>query len=131
MRHNKYGDCMPRVSYLAALFLACWTTMALAAPVERRVYKVDSVIATLRDHALTIRAKGAVQTGGWRKPRLRVMRGNEPRVVVVEMLAEPPPPGMTVIEALVPVTASLVLKSRAASVHVQADENEITSQVLR
>jgi hypothetical protein len=51
--------------------------------------------------------------------------------VTLEFLAAAPPPGMTVIEAMVPVTASLVLKSRAASVHVQADENEITSQVLR
>ena len=42
-------------------------------PAERRVYKVDSVIATRKGGMLTILAKGAVQTGGWRKPRLHVM----------------------------------------------------------
>ena len=31
----------------------------------------------------------------------------------------------------VPVTASAEIKGRAASVHVLADENEITTQVLR
>jgi hypothetical protein len=31
----------------------------------------------------------------------------------------------------VPVTATLSVKGRAASVHVLADENEITSQVIK
>jgi hypothetical protein len=49
----------------------------------------------------------------------------------VEFLATPPPPEMTVIDALVPVAATLQIRGRAESVHVQAEENEITSQVLR
>jgi hypothetical protein len=52
------------------------------------------------------------------------------RTITVEFLATAPPPGMTVIDALVPVTASVAMKGRATSVHVLADENEITSQVL-
>jgi hypothetical protein len=77
-----------------------------------------------------VQAKGAVQSGGWTKPRLHLMH-SEGHTVTIEFLATPPPAGMTVIEALVPVTASLEVKGRAASVHVQADENEVTSQVLR
>jgi hypothetical protein len=50
--------------------------------------------------------------------------------LTVEFLASPPPPGMTVIDGLVPVTASMDVKARASSVHVLADENEMTSQVL-
>ena len=36
-----------------------------------------------------------------------------------------------VIDGLVPVTATLSVKGRATSIHVQADENEITSQVVK
>jgi hypothetical protein len=49
----------------------------------------------------------------------------------VEFLATAPPPGMTVIDGLVPVAASAEIKGHATSVHVLADENEMTSQVLR
>jgi hypothetical protein len=38
---------------------------------------------------------------------------------------------MTVIDALVPVTADARVRGRASSVHVLADQNEITSQVLK
>jgi hypothetical protein len=52
------------------------------------------------------------------------------RTITVEFLATTPPPGMTVIDAVVPVTASIEVKGRASSVQVLADENEVTSQVL-
>jgi hypothetical protein len=52
-------------------------------------------------------------------------------LLTLEFLAVPPPSGMTVIDGLVPVTAAVQIKGRAASVHVLAEENEITSQVLR
>ena len=123
---------MWRAVPLAAIFLVCAT--ALAAAPERRVYKVDSVIATLKGRILTIQAKGATQTGGWRKPKLRLMRSPpaEGRTVIVEFLAVPPPPGMTVIEALVPIEAALRMPARPhiASVRAVADANEVTSQVL-
>jgi hypothetical protein len=48
----------------------------------------------------------------------------------VEFVATSPPPGMTVIDGLVPVAAALETKGHASSVHVLADENEMTSQVL-
>jgi hypothetical protein len=101
---------------------------ALAA--DKRVFRIDSLIATQKDGGILVQAKGAVQTGGWTKPRLHVLH-DDGHTITVEFLAAPPPPGMTVIEALVPVTASVAIKGRAASVHVLADENEITSQVLR
>ena len=123
---------MWRAVPLAAVLLVCAT--ALAAAPERRVYKVDSVIASVKGHILTIQAKGATQTGGWRKPRLRLMRSpiGEARTVIVELLAEPPPPGMTVIEALVPVEATLRMPARPhiVSVRAVADANDVTAQVL-
>jgi hypothetical protein len=111
----------------AACALVC-ISPALAA--DKRVYKIDSLIATQKNGEIIIKAKGAVQSGGWSKARLHVLHADA-HSVLVEFLATPPPPGMTVIETLVPVAASAEVKSRAASVHAQADANEITTQVLR
>src|SRR5882757_962346 len=112
------------LSAACALFIA---VPAVAA--EKRVFRIDSLIATQKDGVILLQAKGAVETGGWTKPRLHVMHGDG-RTITVEFLATAPPPGMTVIDALVPVSASVAMKGRATSVHVLADENEITSQVL-
>ena len=51
--------------------------------------------------------------------------------MTVEFLATPPSPDMSVIDGLVPVAASAVVKGRASSVHVLADQNEMTSEVTR
>ena len=114
-----------------ASFLAALLCVAPALAADKRVFRIDSLIAAQKkDGVILVQVKGATQTGGWSKPRLHVMHGDG-HTVTVEFLATPPPTGMTVIDALVPVSASLELKGRAASVHVLADENEITSQVLR
>lgn len=97
---------------------------------EKRVFRIDSLIVSQKGGMIELKATGAVQTGGWSKPRLRVLR-NDGKVVTVEFLATPPPSDMTVIDALVPVTAVTEVKGRASSVRVQADQNEVTSQVLR
>jgi hypothetical protein len=113
-------------SLLAAFLL-------LAAPAcagEKRVFRIDSLIATQKNGVIQLQAKGAVQTGGWTKPRLHVMHGDG-HILTVEFLASAPPPGMTVIDVVVPVEATAEIKGRATSVHVLADENEMTSQVLR
>jgi hypothetical protein len=125
---------MCRAARLAVLFLVGSAMLVAAAPVEKRVYKVDSVIATLKGRTLTILAKGAVESGGWRKGRLKVLRhsASEPHTVLVEFLAAPPPPGMTVIQALVPIQAVLHIPvgRRITSVRAVAEANEVTSQVL-
>jgi hypothetical protein len=97
---------------------------------EKRVFRIDSLIAAQKNGIILLQAKGAVQTGGWTKPRLHVVHGDG-HTITVEFLATVPPQGMNVIDALVPVTASAEIRGRATSVHVLADENEITSQVLR
>ena len=100
-----------------------------ASAAEKRVFRIDSLIATQKDGVIMLQAKGAVPSGGWTKPRLHVVHGDG-HTLTVEFLATPPPPGMTVIDGLVPVAATAEIKGRAASVHVLADENEMTSQVL-
>ncbi len=110
---------------IAALLAA---SSALAA--DKRVLRIDSLTASQKDGAILVQAKGAVATGGWSKPHLHLLHGDG-HSVSLEFLAAPPPPGMTVIDGLVPITATLSVKGRAVSVHVEADENEITSQVLK
>ena len=116
-----------KIFTIVLAMLLC-ATPALAA--EKRVFRIDSLIASQKDGVILLQAKGAVPTGGWTKPRLHVMHGDG-HTITIEFLATAPPPGMTVIDALVPMTANLEVKGRATSVHVLADENEMTSQVLR
>src|SRR4051812_31582938 len=121
----------------SALLLLCALLLSSpalsASPVhagEKRIFRIDGLIAAQKGGAVEIKAKGAVPTGGWSRPRLHVLH-NDGKVVTVEFLATPPPPDMTVIEALMPVSASAEIKGKAGSVHVLADQNEVTSEVLR
>src|SRR5258707_9546392 len=93
-------------AFLAALLFA---TPALAA--EKRVFRIDSLIATQQDGIILLQAKGAVDTGGWTKPRLHVMHADR-RILTLEFLAPAPPPGLTVLDALLPVMATVQVKSR-------------------
>ena len=109
------------------------TALVCASPVlaaDKRVLRIDSLTASQKDGAILVQAKGAVSSGGWSKPHLHLVRGDG-HTVALEFLAAAPPPGMTVIDGLVPVTASFSVKGRATSVRVEAEENEITSQVLK
>jgi len=115
------------------LFPLAASLLLLASPalaLEKRVFKIDSLIVTRKAGAIQLKAKGAVQTGGWTKARLHLLH-NDGKVMTVEFLATPPSPEMTVIDGLVPVAANAVVKGRAASVHVLADQNEMTSEVTR
>jgi hypothetical protein len=114
---------------LAASLLFC-ASPALAA--DKRVYKIDSLIATQKDGKVAVQVTGAVQTGGWKNPRLHVIAGDSNRTLTIEFLAAPPPPGMVVIDALLPVTASAEFKSQGrGSVRVIAVANEMTTQILK
>jgi hypothetical protein len=116
------------VALLLLSSFALLASPALAA--EKRIFRIDSLIASQKGGTIELKAKGAVQSGGWSKPRLHILH-NDGKSLTVEFLATPPPSDMTVIDALVPVTASAELKGRATSVHLLADQNEITSEVLR
>jgi hypothetical protein len=99
----------------------------------KQVYKVDSVIATAKGKVITIQAKGAVQSGGWTQAKLHLLH-NDGHILTMEFVAAPPSPDMTVIDALVPMTANAVVRTSHAakivSVRVQATANEVTAQVL-
>jgi len=124
---------------IAALFMLAAAPVILAAApalagpkmAAERVYKIDGVTATAKGSSIAIQAKGAVNSGGWTQARLRLVH-NDGRTLTLELLAVPPPPDMTVIDVLVPVKAGteVRVKPGIATVKVQAEANEITTQIL-
>lgn len=114
---------------IAACALLC-ATPALAA--DKRVYKIDSLIATQKKGRIIVQASGAVQSGGWKNPRLHVIPRDNNRTLTLEFVAAPPPPGMVVIDGLLPVTVSAEFKATGTTaVKVVADANEMTAQILK
>lgn len=111
------------------LLLALSLLSAPALAADKRVYRIDSVIATRKGNTILVQARGAVQSGGWKTARLHVLHSDR-SAVTIEFVATPPPPGMAVIAGLVPVEAQATVKGRQPSVRVQAEANEITAQVL-
>ena len=114
---------------LSALLLAAPAEAAVA---EKLVYKIDSVIATVAHSHLLIEVKGAVPSGGWKTPKLKLMHGDA-HTVVVELVARPPAAGAAVIRGLLPVSASITAPMRpgVVSVRVVSDANEMTTQILK
>ena len=112
------------------LLIAALVAASPALAADKRVLRIDSLTASQKDGAILVQAKGAVSSGGWTKAHLHLLHGDG-HTIVLEFLATPPPADMIVIDGLVPVAATLSVKGRATSIRVQADENEITSQVIK
>ena len=70
---------------------------------DKRVFRIDSLIATQKGGEITVQAKGAVQSGGWTQGPAASACTTTAAYMTVEFLATPPPPEMTVIDGLVPV----------------------------
>jgi hypothetical protein len=107
-----------------------------AAPAEKPVSRIDSLIATEKDGRVMVEAKGAVMGGGWKHAVLRPARPTLPadaHVMVLNFVAVPPDPAQAVIPGLLPVAASITLKARkgVVSVRVVSGSNEITTQILK
>jgi hypothetical protein len=123
---------------LSALTVAAIALLAAqAGPVPagaartKPVYKVDSASAHVAGRKLVISAKGAVRTGGWENPRLRAraQRVAETDTLVVDFVASPPRRNAAVIQAILPVSATVTVRlPRYATVQVKivAETNSIT-----
>jgi hypothetical protein len=115
---------------LAILALIALASPVLAAP-EKRVWRVDSVVATRHGGSILVQARGAVQGGGWEHPRLKLSH-RDGHTMVVEFLAQPPAPGAPVISGLLPVTAKATIRAErgAVTVKAMAEANDVTAQIL-
>ncbi len=107
----------------------------LPAVQPRQVARIDSVIATASGGKVTIQARGAVDSGGWKEAKLRPLKpgANDAHTIVLEFVANPPPAGHAVVEGLLPITANTVIRMRRGIVSVRATSgsNEITTQILK
>jgi hypothetical protein len=90
------------------LLIAMATGVAVAAP-AKLVYRIDCATATVVRNRLVISARGAVSTGGWLKPllRLREASAGEAAALEVEFVATPPRHRAAVAHAILPVSARL------------------------
>lgn len=95
-----------------ALILAALAAGVAAAAPAKLVYRIDRATASIEHHRLVITATGAVSTGGWAKPRLRLHEASASEVstLVVDFLATPPHRGATVAQVSVPVNARVAAR---------------------
>ena len=93
------------------LLVALATGVAMGAP-AKLVYRIDRATATVAHSRIIIAARGAVSTGGWANPQLRVREASatEPATLEVEFLAMPPRHRAAVAHAILPVGASLAAR---------------------
>ncbi len=100
-------------------------------PPVQQVLKVDEVSAKFEKGILTITASGAVATGGWNTPSLRI-KENRRDVMVLDFVAQPPATDALVIQAIVPVRARLATGSpgpRITSVRVDSQSNSLSTTI--
>ena len=119
----------------AAAMLSVATDATAAASSIRRIYKVDNVAATIDGDKLTVNATGAAVTGGWGHTRLRLksIPHREPNRLVFEFVAAPPSPKMAVVQMLVPVNATITIRTPhfiVKHVDVEAEMNSAEAQVI-
>jgi hypothetical protein len=126
-------------------FLLIATGLALAVPAHaaekppavqpKLVARIDGLIATEAGGKVTIQARGAVDTGGWKAAKLRPLKSGagDAHTIVVEFVANPPAAGRAVIQGLLPVAANTIVRMRrgVVSVRVMSGSNEITTQILK
>jgi len=102
---------MRRLIVAALLSALAAATATSAAPVQKLVYKVDSVTVKTVGRHLMVTATGAVNSGGWTAPRLHMKEVHIPEsdTEVIEFLATPPSTDTVVIQALLPVSVTAKL----------------------
>jgi len=120
---------------IAAIIAILFAGSAAAAGAEL-IYRVDSARAAIVKHHLVISAQGAVRSGGWDHPRLRVIDAYVPeaRTLAVEFLARPPAKRQAVIQALLPVSINTLIRLPrygTTQVKIVGKTNSITVPITR
>jgi hypothetical protein len=122
----------------ALIFLVL--ALSFAAPAQageaKLIYRIDSATAKIEKHHLVISAKGAVRTGGWNRPHLRIKEISVPETATLQVIfvAIPPPPSQAVVQALLPVSARKVAKLPrygAKEIRIVTETNSITVPITR
>jgi hypothetical protein len=117
------------------LLVALATGVAVAAP-AKLVYRIDRATAIIAHNRLVISARGAVSTGGWMRPllRLREASGGEAATLELELVATPPRHRAAVAHAILPVSARLAARlphTGVVQVKVVSQTNSVTVPITR
>jgi hypothetical protein len=78
---------------------------ALAA--SKLIYRIDSATAYVEHGKLVVTASGAVKSGGWTRPVLRLHAPLEADTLVLDFSATPPRSKRVVVQAILPITVTL------------------------
>jgi hypothetical protein len=102
-----------------------------AAGKAQLIYKVDHASVSIEGRKMIVNASGAVKTGGWENPKLHIkeVRAPEADTLVIEFVATPPSKDAVVIQALLPVTATLTAPLApygTTLVKIVAESNSVT-----
>lgn len=128
------GQSMRRWIAASAIFALAAATATAAGAAPRPVYRVDSVTAKILNRHLVVLAKGAVESGGWSKPRLHLETSHVPESPdeVIEFFASPPTGNSVVIQALLPIETTAVFplpRYGTVRVKVTAQSNSVTAPI--
>ena len=123
----------------SALFIVV-AALSLATPTiagdAKLIYRIDSATAKIEKHHLVISAQGAVNSGGWNNPHLRMKEIIVPETKTLQVIfvAIPPPREKAVVQALLPVSASKIAKLPrygAKQIRIVAETNSIVVPITR
>ena len=100
------------------------------------IYRIDSATAKIEKHHLVISAQGAVNSGGWNNPHLRLKEISVPETKTLQLIfvAIPPAREKAVVQALLPVSASKIAKLPrygAKEIRIVAETNSIVVPITR
>jgi len=122
-----------RAAFVSFLIVTA-ASVALAAPATR-VYRIDHASVKIENRKLVISAAGAVRTGGWMKPHLRVHEASAPETstMQVEFVATPPHAKHAVAHATLPVRAKIATALPhygVSQVKVVSETNSVTVAIV-
>jgi len=123
-----------RLLALTAAAAILLSGQAIAAP--QLIYRVDSASAVIVGNHLVITANGAVDSGGWSKPELMILKpsASEAKALRTKFLAKPPASRETVVQALLPIHVRKIAplpRYGAIEVEVTAATNSLIVQITR
>ena len=117
----------------AAIFALAAATATAGNAAPQLISRVDSVTAKIIKGRLVVQAKGAVNTGGWTRPRLHLTtQVAEAPDEVIEFQASPPLDNAVVIQALLPIETTAVFplpRYGKLRVKVTSQSNAVTAPI--
>jgi hypothetical protein len=128
-----------RIASAVGALLVAGASLAAASSVNppKPVYRVDSVSAAAAPGApnrLVIQAQGAVRSGGWENAKLRVRTATKANTMIIVFVAIPPAPNAIVVQAVLPVKATVTVpmpKATVTTVQIAGETNSVSAKILR